>query len=233
MLEMHNRYGPVVRVAPNELTFISPAAFRDIHGHPKPGQPELDKDKKFYSGMGEPTLLLSSKEYHAYLRKLLAHGFSDAALRAQESALKQYLDTLMDRLEVESHNGQQALDLVQWYNVRTVHCTIMHAEATDTTHQFFVFDVIAYLSTAPTPPISPASCLLCILAYGESLDCLTNSELHVWVRSMLRLGKPLAFSQASERLPVFLRYLFLAIVLRRGVGNDYKTVNAISKVYSK
>lgn len=149
MLEMHNRYGPVVRVAPNELTFISPVAFRDIHGHPKPGQLELDKDKKFYSGMGEPTLLLSNKEYHTYLRKLLAHGFSDAALRAQESTLKQYLHTLMERLEVESRNGQQPLDLVQWYNVRTMPRAIMHTKATDTTHQFFVFDVIAYLSTVP------------------------------------------------------------------------------------
>lgn len=79
--------------------------------------------------------------------------------------------------------------------------------------------------------MSRASYLLYNLAYGESFDCLTNSELHVWVKSMLRLGKPLAFSQASERLPTFLRYPFLAMVLRRGVASDYKTVHAISKVY--
>ena len=33
MLALHRRYGPVVRVAPDELAFSDPQAWRDIMGH--------------------------------------------------------------------------------------------------------------------------------------------------------------------------------------------------------
>jgi len=117
MLELHNHYGPVVRVAPNELTFNTAGAFRDIYGHKKQGQSELSKDKKYISGMGEPTLLYSSKEYHAYLRKLMAPGFSDGALRKQEVVVQKYLGLLVEKLQKESQGGQKTIDLLEWVNV--------------------------------------------------------------------------------------------------------------------
>jgi hypothetical protein len=47
MLAIHERYqSPVVRVSPDELSFVRPAAFRDIYGHRKGGRQELAKDKK-------------------------------------------------------------------------------------------------------------------------------------------------------------------------------------------
>ncbi|KAI3324168.1 putative P450 monooxygenase [Xylariaceae sp. AK1471] len=128
ILEMHNKYGPVVRVSPNELAFVRPEAFRDIYGYKKGGKPELSKDKKYFSGMGEPSLVKSpDPAYHAHLRRLLAPGFSDAALRKQEVVIQEYLTIFMSKLEGESQNGDGCVDVVLWF-------------------KFFVFDVIGYLT---------------------------------------------------------------------------------------
>jgi hypothetical protein len=42
MLELHNRYGDIVRIAPSELAFSHPDAWKDIMGHKK-GEPEMEK----------------------------------------------------------------------------------------------------------------------------------------------------------------------------------------------
>jgi hypothetical protein len=31
--ELHRKYGPVVRICPNQLSFITPSSWEDIHGH--------------------------------------------------------------------------------------------------------------------------------------------------------------------------------------------------------
>lgn len=118
VLEMHNKYGPVVRVSPNELAFVRPAAFKDIYGYRRGGKPELSKDKKYFSGMGEPSLVKSpDPAYHAHLRKMLAPGFSDAALRKQEAVIQEYLTIFMKKLEEESQTGDGCVDVVLWFKV--------------------------------------------------------------------------------------------------------------------
>ncbi|KAF7192041.1 Cytochrome P450 monooxygenase [Pseudocercospora fuligena] len=124
-LALHKRYGPVVRVAPNELTFNGARAFRDIYGSAK-GRGELAKDKKYYRGIGD-TLLTSDTEYHAYLRRLLAPGFSNPALRKQELVLNDFVDVLVQEIDREGGNGKEAVDLVDWFN-------------------FFAFDIITFLT---------------------------------------------------------------------------------------
>ncbi|KAK8022078.1 cytochrome P450 [Apiospora rasikravindrae] len=46
--DLHRTYGSVVRVAPEELAFADPQAWKDIYGHRAPGEPEFPKDGKFY-----------------------------------------------------------------------------------------------------------------------------------------------------------------------------------------
>ncbi|RMZ72790.1 averantin oxidoreductase [Pyrenophora seminiperda CCB06] len=192
MLDLHTQYGPVVRVAPNELTFNTAGAFRDIYGQKKQEQAELTKDKKYISGMGEPTLLHSDKEYHAYLRKMMAPGFSDGALRKQEVVVKEYLGLLVEKLEEESQRGKRTVDLLEWVN-------------------FFVFDVVGHLT------------------YTESFDCLTTSTLHPWVTKFTKLGRPMAYAQAAERLPKLLRLPFMALALDKSILSDRNTVYKISE----
>ncbi|KAJ1323299.1 aspirochlorine biosynthesis cytochrome P450 monooxygenase [Microdochium nivale] len=124
---MHRKYGPVVRISANELSFTYPGAWKDIYGHRKAGQPELAKDKRYHAAMLEQDLVKSDREYHSYLRKLLANGFSDSALRKQEPLIQDYLNTLMSSFHEKGSAGEISLDMSLWYN-------------------YFTFDVIGYLT---------------------------------------------------------------------------------------
>jgi hypothetical protein len=44
--ELHNQYGPVVRIAPSELSYTTEDAWADIYGK-QPGMPQLRKDPNF------------------------------------------------------------------------------------------------------------------------------------------------------------------------------------------
>ncbi|KAI1171705.1 averantin oxidoreductase [Nemania sp. FL0916] len=123
--KLHNQYGPVVRTGPNELSFIQPTSWKEIYGYKTQ---EFSKDAKYYNGLpGEPIILNADRTYHGYIRKLLAHGFSEKSLREQEPILKEYVDTLFRRLHEQGQNGERALDIVSWYN-------------------FLIFDFIGFLT---------------------------------------------------------------------------------------
>lgn len=114
---MHNRYGPAVRTSSNELSYIQPAQFKEIYGHKASGQQEFAKDKKYHSGLaGPPIIINADREEHAYVRKLLANGFSDKALREQEAVMQEYVETLMQRLREACQDGQP-VEISAWYNV--------------------------------------------------------------------------------------------------------------------
>jgi cytochrome P450 len=56
---------------------------------------------------------------HARYRRLLAHAFSDKALRSQEPLLLGYVDLLIKRLYKTGDGGNNQLDMVKWYNFTT------------------------------------------------------------------------------------------------------------------
>lgn len=115
--KIHEKYGPIVRISANELSATYPGAWKDIYGHRKAGEPELAKDDRFFAGLKEPDLIHSDREYHSYLRRLMANGFSDSALRQQEALVQDYLNTLMSRLHEKGGEGSVALDMTRWYSV--------------------------------------------------------------------------------------------------------------------
>ncbi len=44
LAELHERYGPVIRIAPDELTYILEEAWHDIYGKPQPRNTQLRRD---------------------------------------------------------------------------------------------------------------------------------------------------------------------------------------------
>ena len=44
---MHLKYGPVIRIAPDELAYIDAEAWKEIYGH-RVGKGEVPKDPQFY-----------------------------------------------------------------------------------------------------------------------------------------------------------------------------------------
>ncbi|RAL62474.1 hypothetical protein DID88_005040 [Monilinia fructigena] len=113
-LELHKKYGGVVRIAPNELSYDSAQGWRDIYGH-RVGKPQMEKSRHFYDGMqGEaPNILSAVNGDHPRFRRVLSHAFSEKALREQEILIKVYIDLLIQRLKETS---AKPTDMTKWYN---------------------------------------------------------------------------------------------------------------------
>ncbi|GES60414.1 cytochrome P450 [Aspergillus terreus] len=121
MLSLHRQYGDVVRVAPDELAFSHPDAWRDIMGHRIDGSDEMGKWDQFYRAVPQtPTSIVSAdRTEHGALRRQLSHGFSERAMRAQDPLIAGYVDLLIERLHENCKGGAQTVDMTAWYNFTT------------------------------------------------------------------------------------------------------------------
>ncbi|KAK2774463.1 cytochrome p450 [Colletotrichum kahawae] len=120
VLDLHKKYGDVVRVAPNELAFADARAWKDIMGIRR-GRPEMEKWDKFYRPIpGMATNIVNSgREEHGLLRRQLAHGFSDQSMHKQQPLIKKYVDLLIHRLYENGPRQGKAVNMAAWYNFTT------------------------------------------------------------------------------------------------------------------
>lgn len=134
MKALHERYGPVVRISPNELAFNTPQAFRDIYGARPGGCFSKDRSRYLTPVNGVDHLVCAvNNAVHARQRRLLAHAFSDRALRDQEGLVGSYVDTLINKLRVEVAKQGPAVDIKTWMNYTTFDITgdLMFGESFD------------------------------------------------------------------------------------------------------
>ncbi|PLB53530.1 cytochrome P450 [Aspergillus steynii IBT 23096] len=116
---LHNEYGEVVRIAPDELAFTNGEAWKPIYGT-RIGHSQKPKDMRVFAppANGHPTIIQSNDADHSRFRRLLSHAFSEASLRGQEPIIKQYIDLLIQRLH-ENASETEPVDMVAWYNFTT------------------------------------------------------------------------------------------------------------------
>ncbi|KAH7329619.1 cytochrome P450 [Stachybotrys elegans] len=119
--KLHLKYGPVVRIAPNELAFCDVEAWKDIYGHRQQGEEEFPKYDGFYRpNQSTPSTILScSREEHTFFRRQLSHGFSDRSMRAQEPIIQGYVNLLIARLKEQAEGGRKMVDMREWLNWTT------------------------------------------------------------------------------------------------------------------
>jgi cytochrome P450 len=116
---LHERYGDVVRIRPNALSFSGSQAAKDILTN-KTGRGQLQKDQEIYSKHPNgfySILAVPSDTDHSRYRRLLSHGFSEKAIREQESVVNAYVDLLIRKLHKRARDGPQ--DMVAWFNWTT------------------------------------------------------------------------------------------------------------------
>lgn len=116
--KLHRRYGPVIRIAPDEVTFAQPEAWTDIL---RVDHPPFLKDPVWWGaqpGLHESLMTAIHPESHARIRKLLAPAFTTRALKAQEPILHQYVNLLVERLW--NHATREPLiNIAPWFNFTT------------------------------------------------------------------------------------------------------------------
>lgn len=178
---LHSQYGPVVRVAPNSLSFINPAAWRDIYGHKKTRREEMIKDPEFYvRNPDAPHIVNGNHEEHARYRRLYQPGFSARALREQEGLITGYVDMFIAGLTRECETietgdagkgGKQSwatVDMVQWFN-------------------FVTFDIIGDL------------------AFGEPFGCLSDKSTE-WLTQLNQIEEAQMQFRIIQHVPFLRRW---------------------------
>lgn len=109
----HEKYGEAVRFCPDEVSFITAQAWKDIYGH---GRRQLPK---VLSSASNASDIISANDVdHTRFRKSLSHAFSAKGLQAQEPILTGYVDKLVERLKGVAES-QTPTDMVKWYNLTT------------------------------------------------------------------------------------------------------------------
>lgn len=114
--ELHQQYGPIVRLAPNELSFIDGQAWHDIYGHHQ-GRPNFPKNPLWMAPSDNDihSILSANDADHARYRRLLSHAFSERALRQQEHLLLSYIDILIRRRrDCASSPKTAVVGMVKW-----------------------------------------------------------------------------------------------------------------------
>lgn len=116
LTELHKKYGDVVRISPNELSYTDSKVWKEVYGSQKTGHGQMQKDPLHYQKHDRtPSLHVSSDADHTRMRRLISHAFSDKALRAQEPIMQQYSDLLMMRLHEVAKTGSST-NIKQWYH---------------------------------------------------------------------------------------------------------------------
>ncbi|RAK97897.1 cytochrome P450 [Aspergillus ibericus CBS 121593] len=109
--DLHNTYGPFVRIGPSELSVTNPEAVNIVYGFRS-----VCTKSPFYD-LGAPVQSLHSlrnKTAHDQRRRIWSLGFSDRALRMYEKRLRVYRHRLIDLLTTVGED--QAINISQYLN---------------------------------------------------------------------------------------------------------------------
>jgi hypothetical protein len=109
--DLHDRYGPVVRLAAYELSINDARAWKDIFNR-------RDMQRPPQWGARPP----GSASDHARFRKALNPAFSEKATRQYQPVVRTYLDKLVARLDEAIVKGgtTAVVDMVEWLNFTTL-----------------------------------------------------------------------------------------------------------------
>ncbi|MCJ1284882.1 hypothetical protein MMC26_004219 [Xylographa opegraphella] len=111
---LHTAYdSDVIRTSPDELSFTAPAAWHDMYAQ-VPGRKALPKDMRLFVGID--SIITANDADHSRLRRILAHAFSDKALREQEPLLQTHVDAFVAGMR-ERAGGP--VDVTPWFSYYT------------------------------------------------------------------------------------------------------------------
>ncbi|CBX97259.1 hypothetical protein IAQ61_007329 [Plenodomus lingam] len=116
--DLHAKYGPVVRVAPDELSFTEPGAWKDIYENRNIAKTSI------WAGQEEhhhPISIVSTDEAtHLRNRRALAGAFTEHAISEHMEIIGDLIQLMMLRFSDAAKDGKPAvLDLADWFNFLT------------------------------------------------------------------------------------------------------------------
>ncbi|MCJ1379675.1 hypothetical protein MMC17_002777 [Xylographa soralifera] len=117
--KLHEKHGPIVRTAPNELSFIDASAWDTIYNQRSNGRGVYRKNYDSFSETKNHfthSIFIADDESHQRMRKVLNYAFSPQALRDQEPIIQSHIQTLLDNIEYERLMNNGIVDIGIRYN---------------------------------------------------------------------------------------------------------------------
>ncbi|ROV87881.1 hypothetical protein VSDG_09530 [Cytospora chrysosperma] len=172
--QLHDIYGPVVRIAPDELSFNVNSAWNAIYCG-GPSNKGFPKHNAYRNAQTFESLFDAPDDQHTRLRRLLKNDFfSLRAARRQEHMVQVYADRLIAQLRAHHcHKSGGCMtgktrpppaDMRQWYN-------------------FATFDLIGHITLS------------------EDFGCLEGQAYHPWILMVLTHFKLSALVMCSRFFP--------------------------------
>ncbi|KAF1952725.1 benzoate 4-monooxygenase cytochrome-like protein P450 [Byssothecium circinans] len=162
--KLHQTYGPVVRIAPDELSYTDPQAWHDIYQPRSSSHAVFEKTAKWVKPQpNDPHSLMSVDEKaHTRHRRALTGAFTEHAVGENAGMLECYVDLMVSKFRelaavqgTEDKKNTAIINIVDWLN-------------------YLTFDISGHLS------------------FGESFSSLANGKPHPWVEISCTFGKGLA-----------------------------------------
>ncbi|KAB2572470.1 cytochrome P450 [Lasiodiplodia theobromae] len=122
LLKLHEKYGPIVRIAPNELSFSTAQSWKDIYGPRKGHHPFVKApfyDGNMFSDMAHSIASECDPAKHAVMRKYLANAFTERSLREQEAIIGGHVDAFISKIG-ELGSAKEGIDLTRWFHLLTL-----------------------------------------------------------------------------------------------------------------
>ena len=111
---LHQKYGGIVRISPQELSVSDPLAVKDIHKI-QSGYRKSDWYPKLTSEHSNPGLFASTDiKAHAERRRLLAQPLSTSSLKKVEGAIYKKAQLAVNKIKEEIHLKSTA-DIFKWW----------------------------------------------------------------------------------------------------------------------
>ncbi|CAH0045042.1 unnamed protein product [Clonostachys solani] len=177
---LHQRYGSVVRLSPNQLAFCDPDAFVAIHKIGS-GFTKTQWYEDFSGGAGGTGIeiglfAMTDVKKHASRRKLFARAFSAASLRSNcEDVVKEKVEKAVYRIMIEARDTGEA-DIMKWWMLmasdiigqlsfgesfellelgeKSHHIQVLEAAALGATLQYELPGILGLLRRIPIPKLN-------------------------------------------------------------------------------
>jgi cytochrome P450 len=189
LVDLHAKYGPIIRIAPNELDMND----ADVVALYKRGRSALKSE--FYDGFTaiKPNLFgTSDEDLHALRRRQMAHSFSTASMTKMEEIFDRNVGNIRTKLDKYAKSGET-------FDLATIFAFFGHDVNGELAYST-QFDSQNKDDAANLPPINQHILLSCLIGFLPSLKPLVvRYGPHVpWVRDMLAGRKELRDTAAAN-----------------------------------
>lgn len=116
LIEIHTRYGSVVRVGPNELSYTVPEAWEAIMCTRKAS---LENPKApWFCSPESKHIAAAPWDDHNRMRRIISPSLSKNSIVQQQPLIKSYVDLLIQRLVEKTAHGRTEIEIDRW----VTHC---------------------------------------------------------------------------------------------------------------